>query len=98
MGTTSRPSHNAPHEGRARYLGGVLDVEMASGPPHGDAVLQVSLLAQDAHGRSRIRVSLSGAIAMPATELRVHGSGPQRLRRAAFAALDAVRRLRPSGR
>jgi nicotinamide-nucleotide amidase len=89
---------SGPDEGRARYLGGVLDVEMASGPPHGDAVLQVSLLPQDTHGRSRVRVSLSGAIAMPATELRVHGSGPQRLRRAAFAALDAVRRLSPSGR
>jgi hypothetical protein len=25
-------------------------------------------------------------------ELRIHGSGPQRLRRAAFAALDLVRR------
>lgn len=87
-----------PGVGRARYLGGVLDVDMASGPPHGDAVLQVSLLAQDAHGRSRVRVSLSGAISMPATELRIHGSGPQRVRRAAFAALDAVRRLIPSGR
>ena len=32
------------------------------------------------------------------TELRIHGSGPQRLRRAAFAALDAVRRLSPSDR
>jgi len=87
-----------PEVGRARYLGGVLDVEMASGPPHGDAVLQVSLLPQDAHGRSRVRVSVSGAISMPATELRIHGSGPQRVRRAAFAALDAVRRLSPSGR
>ena len=32
------------------------------------------------------------------TELRIHGSGPQRLRRAAFAALDAVRRISSSGR
>jgi nicotinamide-nucleotide amidase len=83
---------------RARYLGGVLDVEMASGPPVGEAVLQVALLPQDAHGRSRVRVSLSGAVAMPSVELRIHGSGPQRKRRAAFAALDAVRRISSSGR
>jgi hypothetical protein len=29
---------------------------------------------------------------MAMTEVRVHGSGPQRARRAAFAALDQVRR------
>jgi hypothetical protein len=40
-----------------------------------------------------VRVALSGRVAMPPTELRIHGSGPQRLRRAAFAALNAVRRL-----
>lgn len=85
-------------DGRARYLGGVLDVDMASGPPMGDAVLQVSLLPQDAHGRSRVRVSLSGVVAMPGAELRIHGSGPQRTRRAAFAALDAVRRLSSTDR
>jgi nicotinamide-nucleotide amidase len=85
-------------EGAARYLGGVLDLGTPSGPPVGDAVLQVSLLPQDAHGRSRVRVAMSGAVAMPPTELRIHGSGPQRLRRAAFAALDAVRRISPSDR
>lgn len=85
-------------DGAARYLGGVLDLGTPSGPPVGDCVLQVSLLPQDAHGRSRVRVAMSGAIAMPPTELRIHGSGPQRLRRAAFAALDAVRRISPSGR
>ena len=62
-------------------------------PPVADAVIQLSLLPQDAHGRSRVRVAVSGAVSMPTTELRIHGSGPQRLRRAAFAALDAVRRL-----
>ena len=79
--------------GSARYAGGVLDVGMPSGPPIADAVIQLSLLPQDANGRSRVRVALSGATTMPMTELRIHGSGPQRLRRAAFAALDAVRRL-----
>ena len=80
-------------DGLARYVGGILDVDAASGPPVADAVLQVSLLPQDTHGRSRVRVALAGAVRLPRTEHRIHGSGPQRLRRAAFAALDAVRRL-----
>ncbi len=80
-------------DGSARYVGGILDTGGASGPPVGEAVIQLSLLAQDAHGRSRVRVAVSGAVSMPTTELRIHGSGPQRLRRAAFASLDAVRRL-----
>lgn len=80
-------------DGSARYVGGILDTGGASGPPVGDAVLQLSLLRQDVHGRSRVRAAVSGAVSMPTTELRIHGSGPQRLRRAAFAALDAVRRL-----
>jgi nicotinamide-nucleotide amidase len=85
-------------DGSARYVGGILEMGTPSGPPVGDATLQVSLLPQDAGGRSRVRVAISGAISMPATELRIHGSGPQRLRRAAFAALNAVRRLSPSDR
>lgn len=87
-----------PVDGGTRYVGGVLDMGMPSGPPVADASLQLSLLPQDANGRSRVRVSISGAIAMPVTELRIHGSGPQRLRRAAYAALDAVRRLSSSDR
>jgi nicotinamide-nucleotide amidase len=82
----------------ATYAGGVLDAGTPSGPPVADAVMQLSLLPQDANGRSRVRVALAGTVAMPMTELRIHGSGPQRLRRAAFAALDAVRRLSPSDR
>lgn len=88
----------AAREGSARYIGGVLDMGTPSGPPVGDAVLQLSLMPQDANGRSRVRLALSGAIALPRTELRIHGSGPQRLRRAAFAALDAVRKISSSGR
>lgn len=80
-------------DGSAAYVGGILDIGVPSGPPLADAVVQVSLLPQDANGRSRVRVAISGAVSMPTTELRIHGSGPQRLRRAAFAALDAVRRL-----
>jgi hypothetical protein len=78
--------------GSAAYVGGILDAGGASGPPVADACLQVSLLPQDANGRSRVRVAVSGALSVPMGELRIHGSGPQRLRRAAFAALDLVRR------
>ena len=77
----------------AQFIGGVLDMGTPTGPPIADATLQLSVLPPDANGRSRVRVALSGAVTMPVTELRVHGSGPQRLRRAAYAALDAVRRL-----
>jgi nicotinamide-nucleotide amidase len=80
-------------EGAARFVGGILDAGGASGPPVGDAIIQLSLLPQDAHGRSRVRVAVTGNVSLPMTELRIHGSGLQRLRRAAFAALDAVRRL-----
>ncbi len=82
----------------AQYTGGVLDMGTPTGPPVADATLQLSLLPQDANGRSRVRVAVSGAISMPMTELRIHGSGPQRLKRAAYAALDAVRRFSPSDR
>jgi len=81
-----------PTEGAARYVGGLLDTGGASGPPLADAVLQVSLLAADTHGRSRVRVACMGIVSIPRTELRIHGSGPQRSRRAAYAALDLVRR------
>ena len=80
-------------DGSARYVGGVLDVGGSAALPVADAVVQVSLLPQDAHGRSRVRVAVSGDVSMPTTELRIHGSGPQRLRRAAFASLDAVGRI-----
>jgi hypothetical protein len=39
-----------------------------------------------------VRVAVSGMVQLTQTELRIHGSGDQRLRRAAFAALDQVRR------
>jgi len=87
-----------PVDGGARYVGGVLDAGMAPGPRVADAALQMSLLPQDANGRSRVRVSISGAVSLPVTELRIHGSGPQRPRRAAYAALNAVRRLSSSDR
>ena len=82
-------------DGAAEYVGGVLDSGGVPATPVADAVLQLSLLPIDAHGRSRVRVSVSGVVALPMTEVRVHGSGPQRARRAAFAALDQIRRALP---
>jgi nicotinamide-nucleotide amidase len=80
-----------------RYVGGLLlsDPDDASPPPPADATLHVRLLPIDAHGRSRVEVWLSGAVALDPIETRVHGSGVQRQRRAAFAALDQVRRAPP---
>ena len=78
--------------GAARYLGGVLDAGGAATLPVADAIVQLSLLPQDAHGRSRVKVALVGTVSMPMRELRIHGSGEQRLRRAAYAALDQLRR------
>jgi nicotinamide-nucleotide amidase len=82
-----------PTDGAARFAGGTLDAGGATTAPLADAVIQLSLLAEDGHGRSRVRVAVSGAVTMEQTEVRIHGSGDQRLRRAAFAALDQVRRL-----
>ncbi len=84
-----------PAEDAARYAGGLLDAGSAATAPMADAVLQLSLLPQDAHGRSRARVAVSGDPSLPVEELRIHGSGPQRLRRAAFAALNRVRTALP---
>jgi hypothetical protein len=84
-----------PAAGAAQFIGGVLDREGAVPGPVADAMLQLSLLPTDAHGRSRVRVSVSGAVTMAMTEVRVHGSGPQRARRAAFSALDQLRRAFP---
>jgi nicotinamide-nucleotide amidase len=81
-----------PEAGGARFVGGLLDAGGRSSAPVADAVIQLSLLQTDAHGRSRVRVSVSGAVDLPMVEVRVHGSGTQRARRAAFAALDQMRR------
>lgn len=81
-----------PGAGGARFVGGALDGGGASPTPVADAVIQLSLLPTDAHGRSRVRVSVAGSVSLPMAEVRVHGSGVQRSRRAAFAALDQVRR------
>ena len=80
-------------EGAAEYVGGLLDAGGAASAPVADAVIQLSLLPQDGHGRSRVRVAVSGRPSLATDELRIHGSGPQRLRRAAYAALNRLRRI-----
>jgi nicotinamide-nucleotide amidase len=84
-----------PGDGEAPYLGGELTAE----PTHArlaapaDAALHVHLAPPAGLGRSRVRVSLAAPrVGFDERELRIHGSGTQRLRRAAFAALDQVRR------
>ncbi len=79
-------------DGMARFVGGLLDEGGTAAVPHGDAVLQLSLAPPDRRGRSELDVSMSGTLSLSTRRLRIHGSGPQRLRRSAFAALDVVRR------
>jgi len=80
-------------EGEARYQGGALFVDGEPPAAAADAVLRVRLAAQGALGRSRVAVDLAApGIGFEARMVRIHGSGQQRLRRAAFAALDLVRR------
>ena len=83
----------APVADGARYAGGLLltEADDAAAPP-ADATLRAQLLPADDQGRSRLEVSLSGLVPLGPLHTRVHGSGPQRRRRAAFAALDQVRR------
>lgn len=86
-----------PVAGAAHFTGGLLDAAGGAVPTadavDADAVVRLSLLPIDGHGRSRVRVAVSGLVTIAPTELRIHGSGPQRLRRAAFAALDQLRRV-----
>lgn len=78
----------------ARYVGGVLTNGEADGEVlAADVVLSCRLLPQDRHGRSGVQIELRGFPGGRQIEARVHGSGPQRLRRAAFATLDATRRV-----
>jgi nicotinamide-nucleotide amidase len=82
----------AHRDGAARFVGGLLDAGGVAATPGADVVLQVSLLPSDGAGRSRVEVAMAGRVSLPRRQVRIHGSGPQRLRRAAFAALDVVRR------
>jgi hypothetical protein len=81
-------------EQAVRYVGGLLlgSAEESGDAPAADATLGVSLGPVDERGRSRIEVTLTGPAPIGPLRTRVHGSGAQRRRRAAFAALDQVRR------
>ena len=83
-----------PSDGEAIYRGGVITVDdVTASPPESDAILTVRLAAPGGLGRSRVTVSLKApGIGFEDHVVRIHGSGQQRLRRAAFAALDVVRR------
>jgi competence/damage-inducible protein CinA-like protein len=81
-----------PSDGMARFVGGLLDAGGTAAVPHADVVLQLSLSPAARTARSDVEVSMSGIVSLPRRRLRIHGAGPQRLRRAAFAALDCVRR------
>jgi len=86
-------------DGEAGYQGGALLVDEGrlQAPAAADAVLTVRLARQGALGRSRVSVTLAAAgIGFVTRVVRIHGSGQQRLRRAAFAALDLVRRAGPT--
>ena len=61
-----------------------------------DATLILRLDEEEATGRGRCAVRLEGAVAFPEHHFRVHGVGPQLRRRAAFGALDLLRRILPS--
>jgi molybdenum cofactor synthesis domain-containing protein len=85
--------------GEARFVGGTLAIvgQPAGRAPAADAVLAVTLGAPGALGRSRVGVRLQAragiaGIGFGERMTQIHGSGVQRLRRAAFAALDQVRR------
>jgi nicotinamide-nucleotide amidase len=92
---------HAPGEGEARFVGGRLVVPDAPGgaqpprTPGADAILDVRLDEPGALGRSRVTVALAAsdaAVGFELRQVRIHGSGPQRRRRAAYAALNEVRR------
>ena len=76
----------------AAYRGGVLADDDGASAPAADTTIILRLHDEDGHGRSRVGVELRGAPMVEPAQTRVHGSGPQRLRRAAFAALDHIRR------
>jgi nicotinamide-nucleotide amidase len=79
--------------GTTGYVGGIVAEAAADvSPLPADALLSVRLGAAGAHGRSTVACELRTASGSQGWRLRIHGSGPQRDRRAAYAALDAVRR------
>jgi nicotinamide-nucleotide amidase len=81
------------YESGPRPLGGTLDEAAANRTAAAEAVLRLRLHPAGGHGRSRCEVELTGPLRLEPRLVRIHGSEGQRLRRAAYAALDQVRRL-----
>ena len=79
--------------GTPGYVGGIVAEAAADvSPLPADALLSVRLGEAGAHGRSTVACELRTGGGSQGWRLRIHGSGPQRDRRAAYAALDALRR------
>jgi hypothetical protein len=80
--------------GQAGYVGGILETADPLPVLDAHAVIRLALDPPDDRGRSRLVVAVDGdaAVAIAAQRLRAYGSGPARLRRAAFATLDLIRR------
>lgn len=89
---------HAPGPDEARFVGGQLVVAEQPGGTdllEADATLQLHLAEPGALGRSRVTIALASrgasAVGFEPRQVRIHGSGPQRQRRAAYAALNEVR-------
>ncbi|MFN2484566.1 MAG: competence/damage-inducible protein A [Candidatus Limnocylindria bacterium] len=81
-------------EGAAQFVGGTLDRGGAPArQPVADVMLTLHLGTVGRSGVTRASIGLQGVLGEHATDARVFGSGPQRLRRGAFAAVDALRRI-----
>jgi nicotinamide-nucleotide amidase len=84
--------------GTPGYVGGIVAEAAADvSPLPADALLSVRLGEAGTHGRSMVACELRTEGGSQGWRLRIHGSGPQRDRRAAYAALDAVRRTKAAG-
>lgn len=79
--------------GTPGYVGGIVAEGAADVTPlPAEALLSMRLAGTGEHGRSNVACELRTPDTSRSWRLRIHGSGPQRDRRAVFAALDAVRR------
>lgn len=87
-------------QGSARFVGGAFAADGSpAAPPPADVTLNLELGGAGRSGLTTVALQLRGALGEREIETRVFGSGAQRLRRGAFAALDQLRRvaLRTSG-
>jgi len=79
--------------GSMRYAGGLVRAPDGGGsPPPADVLVTLALLPERHEGVSPAEIALRGALGEVQRRVTVFGSGPQRLRRAAFGAIDLLRR------